>query len=484
MKLYVYTEEGGVLVNTGGDTLTEDGSSGLFSCTVTEAVTSDVIYYVEIKSSGGTLLRLNGFVSFPTGDVVGVYRVNDPSLVPVLPAASFVNAYPTAAYTTDDILTYADLTYRLADKRGLDGTTRELMQLQISVADAYTQLTKEHAWNYYTRRIAFNTEATDTVVNAVYDVSSNTLTRSSGTWNVSAIRGEIVHANKRYGVYQRQSSTVLKLADASRPPADFTANVRWQQVSYVMPYQIRRMVSLTIDPDMIDVEHMELRNMARTKQQVRAVGNPIGYTEKPSEVFMGLFEIELTSVPAASIRLEATMAVLPRPLRVFEDTGVDGITTVNSRTFFSATANFRTKHVGCILRISGSASLPRGITQYAPDRVDFEHQVIITAIISSTSVTVSEALSESGTGLGYTISDPADINTASMLAPLEALAWQKFSYNYITGDPKQYSLATSIAKAELQRGQQADADMYVRATGPSSVPWYDLYANIGDVNVT
>lgn len=76
MKLFVY-DSLGVLVNTGGDTLTESGSTGYFTCTVTEAV-GVAFYSVTIEDSGGDLLRTGGVLYFADGDLAGTYIVDDP----------------------------------------------------------------------------------------------------------------------------------------------------------------------------------------------------------------------------------------------------------------------------------------------------------------------------------------------------------------------------------------------------------------------
>ena len=50
MKIYLYS--GGSLLNSGGDTLTESGSTGYFDATVDESLSAT--YSVTVEDSGGT----------------------------------------------------------------------------------------------------------------------------------------------------------------------------------------------------------------------------------------------------------------------------------------------------------------------------------------------------------------------------------------------------------------------------------------------
>jgi len=87
LRLYA----GATIINTGGDTLTESGTSGQFSCVVTEAVTAgwhrvDVYDDTELAYEGG-------WVYLP-GDTEGTYLVDDP-------AAGGESAADVYAYFTD-----------------------------------------------------------------------------------------------------------------------------------------------------------------------------------------------------------------------------------------------------------------------------------------------------------------------------------------------------------------------------------------------
>jgi hypothetical protein len=150
------------------------------------------------------------------------------------------------------------------------------------------------------------------------------------------------------------------------------------------------------------------------------------------------------------------MIVRPRPFKTYELTGTDGAYTTSTKTFTSATAAFEANHVGCILRISASATLPRGRTIFDEARVDFAIQTFITEVVSATEVKVSSSFTATASGKGYTVSDPADLDPTTMLAALEALSWEKYCINHEQA-VELLPTARALATQEFDRGIAADS---------------------------
>lgn len=363
--------------------------------------------------------------------------------------------YPLATYMASDTYTYADIVYRLLAKRGLTGSSREMYMLRVAVQDALTELSGRAHWRHYQRRVAVTTEAVAQYTNASFVASTNLLTISTGSWPTNAAFGEIVYGEHRYKVVSRNSNTELLLSPVTSPVANFTGTVTWMRPSYTLPYQIKQIRSVMDEDASRPLAYMDPIEAIRHRKLARTTGQSLRYTVRPSENYMGLMEIEFSPVPASARRFEVGMAVRPRPFSTFELTGTDGAYTSGSAEFTSASANFTQQHVGCVLRLSPTSTLPKGRSQFDDARSDYSIQVFIKSVTNSTTVVCTEAFTSTGTGKGYTVSDPADINPLTMLAALEALSWEKYCHNHEQAT-ELLPAAMKLAKLEFDRGMDAD----------------------------
>jgi|LakMenEpi03Aug12_release.lakeMendotaPanAssembly.Ray.scaffolds.fasta_scaffold32210_6 hypothetical protein len=367
-----------------------------------------------------------------------------------------VPPYPLAIYMTSDLFTYADIVQRLRDKRGLAGSTREMHMLKIAVQDALTELAGRSTWRHYNRRASVTTKAVS-YHTASYDASTMVMSIATGTWPTDAQYGEVVYDNQRYKVASRLTDTTLLIHSATAPAANFTSKaVTWMQASYALPFMIREIRSVIDEDAYRPLVYMSPSDAVRHRKLARTTGQTLRYTLRSSENYMGLKEIEFSPVPAQATRFEIAMIVRPRPFKTYELTGTDGAYTTSTKTFTSATAAFEANHVGCILRISASATLPRGRTIFDEARVDFAIQTFITEVVSATEVKVSSSFTATASGKGYTVSDPADLDPTTMLAALEALSWEKYCINHEQA-VELLPTARALATQEFDRGIAADS---------------------------
>jgi hypothetical protein len=357
---------------------------------------------------------------------------------------------------TSDLFTYADIVQRLRDKRGLAGSTREMHMLKIAVQDALTELAGRSTWRHYNRRASVTTKAVS-YHTASYDASTMVMSIATGTWPTDAQYGEVVYDNQRYKVASRLTDTTLLIHSATAPAANFTSKaVTWMQASYALPFMIREIRSVIDEDAYRPLVYMSPSDAVRHRKLARTTGQTLRYTLRSSENYMGLKEIEFSPVPAQATRFEIAMIVRPRPFKTYELTGTDGAYTTSTKTFTSATAAFEANHVGCILRISASATLPRGRTIFDEARVDFAIQTFITEVVSATEVKVSSSFTATASGKGYTVSDPADLDPTTMLAALEALSWEKYCINHEQA-VELLPTARALATQEFDRGIAADS---------------------------
>lgn len=438
-------------------TVMEDGKY-LFTLTATETDAATVDPYPESSTSGVRVIPLHHIRDTISQAGTSGALVNLPP-------------YPLAAYMTGEVYTYADIVYRLLARRGLNGSTRDMYILKIAVKDAFTELCNRGNWRHFNRRVAFSTEATQNFTSATFDASDNTLTIASGSWPTNAALGEIVYGEKRYKVRSRNSNTELLLSSVTGPSANFTGTVTWMRCSYALPYLIKQIKSVMDELNYRELEYMSPVEMIRHRRMARTTAQAMRYTVRASENYNGLAEIEISPVPSTATRIEIGMIVRPRPFSIFEVTGTDGAYSSGGTTFTSASSTFTSEHVGCVLRVSATSTVPKGKTQFDDNKPEYSIQVMIEEVLSATSVRVSTAFSAAGSSKGFTVSDIVDINAHTMLAPLEAIAWEKYCHNHEQAT-EMYPAALRMAQLEFDRGIAADLASE-DSESPVNSPWND-----------
>lgn len=386
--------------------------------------------------------------------------------------SSSVGPSPSQFSDTAELFTYADLVYRLMEKRGLTGSERELMQLQIAVADAYRELPTYCLWKHYHRRVVITTEDKEDFTSASYVASTRLLTISTGTWPTNAVLGEIVYGNARYKVRARISNTVLELSTADQEASDFTGAVSWVRSSYILPYVPKRIESVIVESIANELTYVDPTQMVREKRRfTNDSGNSIYYTVRPSDYYAGINEIEISPVPGTASRIEITMHIRPTPFRTFEVKGTDGATSDGVSIFSSAAAAFTTQISNCLLRIAGTSAYPKAATEFNTSRVAFATQAFVT-YASPTSLVSPTEFSSSVSSKGYTVSDVADIDVNAMLAVLEALSWKKFCYN-VAAFEKMGPAANAVFMDELNKAKAASATVSADMESPTQSEWYN-----------
>jgi len=391
--------------------------------------------------------------------------------------------FPLASYMQNQGVTFSDLVYRLLSKRGTQSSEQMLMMLRVAVSDAFEDLVNRTFWKYYNRRVVLVTDAIQSYEDAVYDSSANSLTIASGTWPTNAIYGEIVRgtANRiRHRVLTRTSGTVLVLAPETLPTASFTEDVEWRRASYTLPYQIRRINAVIEESSLVEMTGISQNEMIRERRFNRTGSYPLFYCIRESDSVRGAMEMEITPVPSSQTRLEILANFRPRPLQVFEVTGTDGSFSQNGTTFTSATASFTSDLVGCSLKVSSTAALPKSKSTLVSSRVDYLYETTIEEVTSTTTLRVKDAFAAAGSSKGYVISDIADVHRGTMLGALEALAWEKYCLNHEAA-LSMLSLASSVASREMDRAMFADSTYTGEMDSPINASKPGAY-RVGNVN--
>ena len=379
-----------------------------------------------------------------------------------------------------EVFTFADVVYRLMERRGLSATNaRELVQVQVSVQDAYRELPLLANWRHYHRRVVVTTEAPQDFTSVTYNASANTLT-TSGTWPTNAIYGEIWYGDQHFGVDSRTSSTVLKLSNSDKPSANFTGDVTWIRSKYTLPFEIQRIYSISTEEDLLQLTPLTPGEMTGQKRTLGSgTGDALYYSIDKSQ-YANLSAIEVWPVPAAATRMEVVVNIRPKPLLNFEKTGTDGATTSGDAVFTSAAGGLLDTMVGSVLRISASSSIPKPPYQYDTARVAVDREVFIRSKDSATQVTTVETASSTVSGKGFTISDYVDIDPTLMLPVLEALAFRKFVQNFAPNNTVIAS-ANAMFMEELNKAKCAMALASHDLRSPATDGGYYDGMPVGDV---
>lgn len=362
----------------------------------------------------------------------------------------------------NNVITFWDLVQRLRLRRSLNSSPSELARLRTAVDDAYRELPTMHNWKYYHRDFYLRTEASVPVGNATYDHTGGAherqLTLASGSWPASVEYGYVYYDNFAYQVERRISSTVVTLSEETNPGKDLSfSGALWFRSRYTLPSNIYKVSEVWQANSMYRLVYSPVAVSSRLMQAYRTAGNPIHYSLLPSRDQYGVMELCFIPAPATEIAYKISCKISPTPFRTFEVAGTDASVSASSTTLTSVSANFSDRLVGSLIRVSPTARLPKGLHQHDEQRDDYVFQSIVRRRISATQLELAQPCDFSGSPLGYSISDIADIEPRGMLSYLEALTWEKFSIHTQGDEDDKMDLARSSTIAALRRAIGAEA---------------------------
>lgn len=339
-----------------------------------------------------------------------------------------------------EIFTLHDLVHRLTLRAALNGSDREKALIVRAIQDAIRGLPAKRDWNYFKRQSRLTTTASFSPT-CTYDHTGGAYERlltitSDHTWPTDASYGEIYITGTPYRIERRISDTVATLESDFTLSEDFAATeVSWERNAYLFSREIttvHHMHNVTNDRVIAYVPTSEFQSVSYTRW---GTGVTTHFTWQNRGSRFGSTELILLPSPKNAEVFEVTATVNPHIPKVELFSGEDGVVEAASSTLTSATGGFTTKHIGAIVRVGRSAVEP---TYFNGD--DWEFQAFVTAV-TSTTLTLSEPCTVTGTR-GFSISSPADFDSAVMLEHVEDEAYSQYCKNH---DHKSFPTARATA---------------------------------------
>lgn len=362
--------------------------------------------------------------------------------------------------SSEPLTTVEDAVEHLLDIIGSDRSDRSLRQARRAIHETLRTIGQMHQWSYYDRRHKVTTAATYSTGTVTYDhtggANEKQLTLAGGTWPNEIEWYGVIIGQQQYQVDVRVSDTVVTLATGSSPSADIASTTYTAYRSlYSLPDTFRRMSTTLV-------------NLSRPRflTPVGAEGgmSVMSGQYMPSEVThfaitggerQGRMSLELYPPPSYSETYDFIYEASPRVPTLNADRYTVGSATANGTTTITGNgSSWSGRMVGSIMRFSASGTTPPSGLAYGMDSkaVPYDQQVTVVSVESTTSLTVDSNVS-ARSGVGYSMSDPIDIDPLTMRAYFDALLEQNFAR---ISRSKDIPVAAAMATQQLRIAKQGD----------------------------
>lgn len=324
------------------------------------------------------------------------------------------------------ILTYYDAISRLTDYQVGKADPVAVRHARRSLHDALDILSQSHHWTYYYNQGRITTSAPQEDGTIAYDHTGHAsgeriVTLTDDTWPDWVEDGILRIGVVNYEIAAQVSSTLIQLDLQSNPGEDVASGTSYTLLrdAYVLPPEVWTIDELypeDIGPE-CGVEQVHPREwLSRQRFESSAANYPSVFTVMGSDDYLGVRSLRLAPYPDSAFTLDYVYSRRARPL-VFEEV-VDGTVTntAGSSTITGTDTAFTEAMIGSILRlaVSSSGEVPTGRDGANP----YAYERTITAVASTTSLTVDQSIAVANTNVKYMISDPVDIDVAVMGAAL------------------------------------------------------------------
>jgi hypothetical protein len=335
-----------------------------------------------------------------------------------------------------DVWTYADSVGYVLDAHALDRTPLNERHARSAVRRAYSDLPKMHSWNYYYRQRLLQTVADYSTGTVVFDYTGGAyermLTLTDGTWPSWAAYGRVIIDDVHYEVDDRKSDTIITLTETSNPGAD-VASTTYQlyRNSYPLPANFGVMNSLWSVSEQMQIPFVDQRTQHTALQAYYDTpASPREATIRATGKYLSGVEIIFGPPPDDLLTYDLLYQAFPRALGVEEYSNATVSVTSGSATVTGATGVvFPTNCVGSIIRFAQGTVKPTGPLG-AIDGAEnpYFHQGVIKSRDANTQLTMEEVSPVASlSGVGYTISDPIDIDVNRMLTAFQVACEAEYS---------------------------------------------------------
>jgi hypothetical protein len=340
--------------------------------------------------------------------------------------------------SNSEIQTYSDSVQYVLDSHALERAPLNERHARSAVRRAYSDLPKKHAWNYYYRQRLMQTVEDYSTGTIVYDHTGGAhermLTLTTGTWPSWAAYGRVIIDDVHYEVDDRKSDSIITLTETSNPGAD-VASTTYQiyRNSYPLPANFGVMHGLWSVSEQMMIPFVDQRNQYQALQAFyETPAAPRHATIRATGKYISGVELVLGPPPDELLTYDMLYQAFPRALSIEEYANATVSITSGAATVTGATGVvFPTTCVGSIIRFSSGSVKPTGpLGGIDGAENPFVYQGVIKSRDSATQLTLEEVMPttiSSLSAVGYTISDPIDIDTNRMLTAFQLACEAEFS---------------------------------------------------------
>lgn len=319
------------------------------------------------------------------------------------------------------LFTYKDLTDHGRDYLGANASGEAGRDCRRAARAALSRLSTASRWTYYFQRyrqVVTGPYSTGTVS---YDHTGGTyerqLTLTGGAWPEWGALGVVMIGNILYEVVDRKSSSVLTLSVYSNPGADVTDETfTIFRDTYPLPVDFLALGNLILNNNAgrLTAEHPQA--WLERQHIYRGPGTPRVYCIRADPNYQNTLCISFFPPPDNDYTVDGIYQRRPRDLKVEEyaegtvTTSSGGVTVTGNGTAWTGAM------AGSIFRVVNDRNEPP--TGWAGDNPPLYERVVL-SVESATSLTLDDLIDETLTGVKYTLSDPVDVETATMLTALQ-----------------------------------------------------------------
>lgn len=316
------------------------------------------------------------------------------------------------------LYTYKDAVDHLQDWSGGSPDSITRGDARKACLEALREVLAERRWTFYYALGRLVTVAAYSTGTVAYDhtggASERMVTLSSGTWPSWARFGTLLISNVTYNVATRESDTVITLEEGANPGADVASGTTYSlfRESYPLPEGFRQMLTQVFDlSGAIELPFIHPQGWITDRRYYASPSTPRAFSIMGGRQYHGQDALFLTPPPSTARTYDFVFQRAARRL-VTEDYSTGTVACTAAGTTLTGTGTTWTSaHKGAVVRVSSSASSAPtaafGTNPAAEER-------IITAVGSSTSLTVDSAFSNTLSGVKYCISDPIDVEDAML----------------------------------------------------------------------
>ena len=349
------------------------------------------------------------------------------------------------------LFTYKDAIDHVIDAVGSEASTNERRFARRAIQSGLNDLVNSYSFSYFTKvgRIVSSAQyATGTIA---YTNSTKTVTLTGGTWPSWAKYGTILIANIPYNVASVTDSTNLVLKSNTNPGADVASGTSYTlyRDTYTLPEDFVSIDKLYCVTSNYQLGYVTPEDWLAAQRWSRSPSQPLAFTITADPQVQNRQAVRFLRPSSVAMVFDYIYARRPRPLR-YEEVSAGTVTTDGTTTVTGSGTAFTSNMVGSVIRLSDDdVTEPTGLEGDYPTP---DTERIITAVASSTSLTVNSSLSAL-TGVKYVITDPVDVDEGSLLNYFKACCVKRAKIERNAHDAE---VAIAHCEQELRAAMSAD----------------------------